>query len=270
MKRTTLLSLAITVCLMPLALTQAPPTPPAPTVDRVGFPTAYQNWPVLYVYDRPDNKSVRTIYANLLANNVQDGEQWNYPYGSILVMQTWACLKDTNTECILDPDGRFQKDPAATPTLFVMRKEKGFGAAYIQNQTGEWEYVAYRPDGTYQTTPQNSFSCAVCHLDAKKINDWTFRTDLHIYDTAGAVPGMVMKSYRFLPSTLHVKPGTVLTVINDDGPAHTITDDFAGGMDTGRMKSGKSVSIRFTVPGEFNFHCSIHPSMKGKVIVDPE
>ena len=38
--------------------------PPAPAVDRVGFPANYQTtMSVLYVFDRPDNKQVRTIYA---------------------------------------------------------------------------------------------------------------------------------------------------------------------------------------------------------------
>jgi plastocyanin len=257
----------VLAALAPFALTQ---NPPAPTVDRVGFPTGYQDWPVLYVYDRPDNRSVRTIFANHGAFQVKDGEQWNYPYGSVLVMQTWACLRSAAGACVLDENGRFQKDPAATPTLFVMRKEKGFGVDYGPNRTGEWEYVAYRPDGTYQTRPEGSFSCAVCHTEAQKNNDFTYRTNLGILNKGtGAVPHMVMTSYQYLPNTLTVKSGTVVTIMNDDAPAHTVTDDFAGGMDTGRMRSGTSVSIRFTEPGEFNFHCTIHASMRGKIIVVP-
>jgi len=98
--------------------------------------------------------------------------------------------------------------------------------------------------------------------------DFTYRTSLRIYNGSGAVPNMVMTSYQFLPNTLRVKSGTTVTIVNSDAPAHTITDDFVGGMDTGRMRYGTSVSIRFTVPGEFNFHCSIHPSMRGKIIVE--
>jgi plastocyanin len=251
---------------LPFAFTQ---NPPAPTVDRVGFPAGYQDWPVLYVYDRPDNRSVRTIFANPAAFAVKDGEQSNYPYGSILVMQTWACLRDSAGACILDENGRFQKDPNATPTLFVMRKEPGFGEAYGPNRTGEWEYVAYRPDGSYQTRPEGSFSCAICHTEAQKANDFTYRTNQHIYNSTGAVPKMVMTSYQYLPNTLTVKSGTIVTIVNQDAPAHTVTDDFSPGMDTGRMRFGHSVSIRFTVPGEFNFHCAIHPTMRGKIIVEP-
>ncbi|MBI4906592.1 MAG: cytochrome P460 family protein [Acidobacteria bacterium] len=262
MKRVLSAAVAAFVLLVPGALTQ---NPPAPTLDRVGFPASYQDWPVLYVYDRPDNRQVRTIFANELAYNVEDGQQSNYPYGSILVMQTWACLRDTSGACILDENGRFQKDPAATPTLFVMRKEKGFGQEYGPNRTGEWEYVAYRPDGSYQTTPQNSFSCAVCHSEAQKNLDYTYRTTLRTHNGSGAVPNIVITSYRFLPSTLTVKAGTVVTIVNEDAPAHTVVDDDRYATD--RMRRGNSVSIKFTVPGEWNYHCSIHPSMQGKIIV---
>ena len=57
-----------------------------------------------------------------------------------------------------------------------------------QNRNEEWEYVAYHPDGTYQTTPQNSFSCAICHLQATQAKDWVFRYGLHLGPASGAVP----------------------------------------------------------------------------------
>ncbi|MBN8733182.1 MAG: cytochrome P460 family protein [Acidobacteria bacterium] len=261
------LNLSAAIAASLLAAIAIAQNPPAPTVDRVGFPTGYQDWPALYVFDRPDVRQVRTIFANPPAFNVKDGEQSNYPYGSILVMQTWNCLRDAAGVCILDEQGRFQKDPAATPTLFVMRKERGFGVEYGPNRTGEWEYVAYRPDGSYQTRPENSFSCAVCHTEAQRNHDYTYRTGLAIHQGSGAVPNIVMTSYRFLPNTLTVKKGTTVTIVNEDAPAHTVTDDFPGGMDSGRMKFGRAITLRFTETGEFNFHCTIHPSMRGKIVV---
>src|SRR5687767_123759 len=112
-----------------LALTLVGQNPPAPTVDRVGFPTGYATkMKVLYVFDRPDNRSVRTIYANDPVFTVSPENQASYPYGSIIVMETWRALQDSQNVPVLDARGRFQKDPAAGPTLFVMRKEKGFGA----------------------------------------------------------------------------------------------------------------------------------------------
>src|SRR5919112_409920 len=77
--------------------------PSAPSVDRVGFPKDYTtSMRVLYVYDRPDNKQVRTIYANDPVFTVSTANQNDYPYGSILVMETWASLKDSQTNPILD------------------------------------------------------------------------------------------------------------------------------------------------------------------------
>jgi plastocyanin len=247
--------------------------PPAPTVDRVGFPTDYQHsMAVLYVYDRPDNKSVRTIYANAPVFTVTNANQNNYPYGSVVVMETWSSLKDSLGNPILDANGRFQKDPAATPTVFVMRKEKGFGADYGPNRTGEWEYVAYHPDGTYQTTPQNSFSCAICHLQAGQGKDWVFRAALHEHGASGAMPAGVIKSYTFVPNTMHVKAGSAITIYNDDVIAHTIVDDSAGGFSSQPIPAGSSIELQFpNVPFEWDFHCAIHPGMvHGKIIVDPK
>ena len=256
-------------------LVVAAQNPTGPAVDRVGFPADYaKNMRVLYVYDRPDNKQVRTIYANDPVFTVTTGNQNEYPYGSILVMETWASLKDTQTNPILDANGRFQKDPAATPTVFVMRKEKGFGVEYGPNRNGEWEYVAYRPDGTYQTTPPNSFSCAVCHLQATQWRDWVFRGGLHFDGASGAVPTGVMRDYQFVPVVLHVKSGSTVTLYNDDVIAHRIADDDPRGFAMSQdIKAGSSVSLKFgtvTSPFSWTFHCSIHPTMKGTIIVDPQ
>jgi hypothetical protein len=108
---------------------------------------------VLCAFDRPDTRQVRTIYANEGAMSVRFVGQSNYPYGSIAVKETWRALQDRGGNPALDDNGRYQKDPAASPTLFVMRKERGFGEAYQQDRNGECEYVAYRPDGSYQTAP---------------------------------------------------------------------------------------------------------------------
>jgi len=252
--------------------------PPAPMVDRVGFPTNYQTTlKVLYVYDRPDNKSVRTIYANDPVFNVTTSTQNNYPYRSYIVMETWRSLQDAQGVPILDANGRFQKDPTATPTLFVMRKEMGFGVDYGPNRNGEWEYVAYHPDGTYQTTPQNSFSCAQCHLQATQWKDWVFRAGLHFDGAdgsgAGAVPGGVISSYRFVPGTMHVKSGSTITFYNQDVIAHQIVDDDPMGWQGPVIKAGSNVALEFgAVPfqWQWTFHCAIHPSMKGAIVVDPQ
>src|ERR1051326_6428302 len=114
--------LVCALALAPLAYSQ---NPPAPSVDHVGFPADYtRNMNVLYTYDRPDNKQVRTVYANSPVFSVDANNQDAYPYGSILVMETWRSLHDSAGNPTLDHRHTSQKDPAASPTLFVMRKEK--------------------------------------------------------------------------------------------------------------------------------------------------
>ena len=259
---------------MAVAIMLTAQNPTGPAVDRVGFPTDYaKKMRVLYVYDRPDNKQVRTIYANDPVFAVTTSNQNDSPYGSILVMETWASLKDSQTNPILDANGRFQKDAAATPTLFVMRKEKGFGAEYGPNRNGEWEYVAYRPDGTYQTTSQNSFSCAICHLQATQWRDWVFRGGLHFDGASGANPSGVIRDYQFLPAAIHVRSGGNVTLYNDDVVAHRIADDDPRGFAMLQdIKAGSSVLLKFgtvTTPFTWTFHCTIHPSMRGTITVDP-
>jgi plastocyanin len=268
MSKLILSCLATFVFVLPVA-TQ---TPPAPEEDRVGFPRDYATeMSVLYVFDRADNRSVRTIYGNRLAASVTNGlSAADYPYGSVLVMETWRALQTSAGVPILDENGRFQKDPTAVPTLFVMRKERGFGEAYGPNRTGEWEYVAYRTDGSHQTTPRNSFSCAQCHLLVGGARDWVFRHGAALRGGSGALPDAVIMNYKFVPGVVRVKAGQSVTFYNQDFVEHTITDDVAGQGDSGRMTYGNSLTVKFTEPGEFNFHCSIHPSMRGKVIVEPE
>ena len=152
-----------------------------------------------------------------------------------------------------------------------MRKEMGFGVDYGPNRNGEWEYVAYTPAGGYATTPQNSFACAQCHLQAGAGKDWVFRGSFHFKHASGAVPGGVIRNYSFVPGTMHVKAGSFVTLYNDDVVRHAIVDDTPGGFASPLVEAGSSVQLKFgDTPFQWNFHCSIHPNMKGTIIVDPK
>lgn len=249
------------------------PTPrPAPAEDRVGFPEGYQStYQTFFVMDRPDNKQVRVIYANEKAAAAKAGD---FPYGSILVMETYRTQEDEDGNVMLDDSGRYQPD--ALTGIFVMRKEPGFGAAYEMNRTGEWEYVAFKPDKTYLTTARNSAPCAVCHTDAGGTRDWVFRANLYFDRASGAVPtpppGLAIageipiQQYSFLPSEITVHAGTTVTWSNQDEAVHTVTAADKS-WDSGRIPIGGTFSQTFTQPGTYEFACSIHPSMKGRITV---
>jgi hypothetical protein len=257
-----------------VANAQQPPAPgPAPTEDRVGFPEGYQEtYTVMFVLDRPDNKQVRVIYGNAQAVAAKYGEP--FPYGSIMVMETWSTKKDDAGNVLPDERGRYQLD--ALQGIFVQRKEPGFGEAYGVQRSGEWEYVAFRPDRSYSSPPQNTNACASCHQDAGKTRDWSFRTDLFFLGRSGAVPtappGLVeagrarVAQYLFLPSTVTVKNGTTLTWSNEDEAVHTIVADDDS-FSSGRLGLGATFSHTFDAVGTVNYTCTIHPSMKAQVVV---
>lgn len=262
------LALAFTVTGLWLNLAHSQ-TLPAPTVDRVGFPEGYDKWPVLYTFDRADTNRVLIVYANTPAFAIRFGQQGNYPYGSIIAMETWRATLDADGNPVLDENGRFIRDTSIPPTLNVMRKEKGFGEAYGPNRNGEWEYGGYRVDGSVNTLPQNTGICAQCHLQASQGKDFIMRASLGFNNANGAVPSGVIKSYLFVPGVIRAKAGRTITIYNDDVVEHTIADDMQGGYISERIRGGSSTTLRFSAPGEYSFHCSVHPAMKGKVIVEP-
>jgi len=286
MKRAWLASPTVLVCVLlvsALNLAAAPleqaqpagptPTPqPAPAEDRVGFPEGYPStYQTFFVLDRPDNKQVRVIYANDKAAAAKPGD---FPYGSILVMETYRVVEDEAGNVVLDENGRYQRDTLTG--IFVMRKEPGFGAAYEMNRTGEWEYVAFRPDKSYSTTARNSAPCAVCHTDAGGTRDWVWRANLYFDQASGAVPtapaglaeaGRVsIQQYSFLPGDISVRAGTTITWSNEDDAVHTVTAADKS-WDSGRLPVGGIFSQTFADPGTYEFLCSIHPAMKGTVTV---
>jgi plastocyanin len=76
--------------------------------------------------------------------------------------------------------------------------------------------------------------------------------------------------YRaFQPPTLTVDAGDTVTWTNRGLTPHTVTAT-AGMFDSGRLDAGASFSVAFSTPGTFLYGCTIHPTMKGQVIVrDP-
>lgn len=248
---------------MVVVLAQGESDPPAPTEDRVGFPEGYSSdYDVLYKFDRPDNTQVRVVYGNEEAAEARPGDP--FPYGSIIVMETYGALEEETGVPVLDEHGRYQRGELGG--IFVMRKEPGFGEAYEHNRSGEWEYVAFRPDGSYLVEPQDSAGCAQCHSQqVGATHDFVARADLYFHQASGAVLDGVIQQYAFLPEVLRVEVGETVTWRNDDVLGHTITGD---GFDSRRISRGGTFSYTFDEPGEYEFFCSIHPDMTGTVIVE--
>lgn len=83
---------------------------------------------------------------------------------------------------------------------------------------------------------------------------------------AGSVYQVKIKGFAFNPSTITIKKGESINWTNEDGPAHTAT---GAGFDSKILATGKSYSHTFNDAGTFDYRCTIHPSMKGQVVVLP-
>ena len=70
----------------------------------------------------------------------------------------------------------------------------------------------------------------------------------------------------FVPAELSVAVGTAVTWTNTDSTSHTSTSD-APGWNSGIVGAGRTFSFTFQTPGTFSYHCDVHPSMVGTVVV---
>lgn len=86
--------------------------------------------------------------------------------------------------------------------------------------------------------------------------------------TATAVPTqqIAVQSFTFTPQTITVPPGTTVVWRNLDAATHQVAgSDF----DSGRIPSGQYWAMQFLRPGTFDYVCSIHPTMRGQIVVSP-
>jgi plastocyanin len=80
---------------------------------------------------------------------------------------------------------------------------------------------------------------------------------------------IAIKNFAFDPATLTVKSGTTVSWVNQDGTSHTIVSDPVSpvSFSSDTLQTGASYTFSFTQPGTYTYHCSIHHSMKGTIIV---
>ncbi len=84
---------------------------------------------------------------------------------------------------------------------------------------------------------------------------------------------VIIKDLAFDPSEVTIRRGGTVTWINDDSVPHTIMSDphplHSGlpALASKTLSTGESYSFTFNTIGTFGYHCEIHQSMKGKVVV---
>ena len=99
---------------------------------------------------------------------------------------------------------------------------------------------------------------SACSSDDKSSSDTTAGD--------GSSSDIVAENTAFAPSTLTVAVGTEVTIENKDSVNHTWTSDDDAFDEA--LAGGATASHTFDEAGTFKYHCEIHSSMKGTVVVE--
>jgi len=73
-----------------------------------------------------------------------------------------------------------------------------------------------------------------------------------------------IRDSKFIPNANAMPTGTIVTWYNEDKISHNITGD---GWSSGDLATGQTFSKTFDSPGDYKYQCSIHPAMKGELII---
>ncbi len=77
---------------------------------------------------------------------------------------------------------------------------------------------------------------------------------------------VVVENFKFAPVSLEIKVGDSVEWINKDSVRHTVNIPSLN-IDL-NLPAGATVTQKFSEKGSFDYHCTPHPSMQAKVIVN--
>lgn len=80
-----------------------------------------------------------------------------------------------------------------------------------------------------------------------------------------AIPAKIV-NFAFAPPTLTVHAGSAVTWTNADDEPHTVIADD-GAFKSHALDTGDAFAQVFAKPGVYAYHCSLHPYMVGKIVV---
>ncbi|MCZ7577642.1 MAG: cupredoxin family copper-binding protein [Dehalococcoidia bacterium] len=88
------------------------------------------------------------------------------------------------------------------------------------------------------------------------------------HPASAANSSVSIADFAFAPGTVTVSAGDTVTWTNNDaGVPHTVSSDSGGDLASGQLSGGESYQKTFSTAGSYAYHCDIHPSMTGLVVV---
>lgn len=82
--------------------------------------------------------------------------------------------------------------------------------------------------------------------------------------TETSVTTVSITNFSFNPGTITINKGDVVIWNNNDSAPHQIV---GGDLNGQVMNKNQNYMFTFNTTGTFDYHCALHPSMKGVVIV---
>jgi plastocyanin len=80
-------------------------------------------------------------------------------------------------------------------------------------------------------------------------------------------PAMVeIKDFAFKPAVLNVTAGDTVKFVNHDQEAHTVVAQ-SGAFTSSGLDTNDEWTVRIAKPGKYPYFCSLHPYMKGTIVV---
>ena len=92
-------------------------------------------------------------------------------------------------------------------------------------------------------------------------------------DSSAGTQTVHMATSTFTPSSVNISRGGSVKWVNDGAVAHDITPNNAsqGGTWTAHKvaaSSGASFTFQFTATGTYDYHCTVHSGMTGRITVN--
>ncbi len=83
---------------------------------------------------------------------------------------------------------------------------------------------------------------------------------------ANKIVTVEIRQFKFVPAVVKIAPGQVITWVNSDDEPHTVVANDKS-FHSAPLDSGQSFNRMFSGNGEFDYYCSFHPHMTGKIMV---
>lgn len=85
--------------------------------------------------------------------------------------------------------------------------------------------------------------------------------------TTGETYYVDITNFAFRMASLAINVGDSVVWTNTDSAPHSVTSDSGMELNSAQLAKGESYSHTFNTEGTFNYHCSLHSNMRGKIVV---